>query len=882
MYGEVGNNETNEIELAIAGLMPIWTPNGGWNAAGVVPAIEMAIKDVNSRPGLLDGYRLKLYLEDDHCDPGMATNLLYKHLINEPTKLMILGSGCSIASVPVANAAHYFNLLQASFSTSGELSEKGRFPLFFRVVQSDLGLNPPYLALLRHFGWKRVAVLYHDTLFFAKGKDNLLEILSEDGVQVVVSESFNDYPVHQVESIKKNDVRIILVMGYEGKTRRAFCEGYKQGVYGAKYAWHIVSGWYEEDWYMINDTDCSPNQMAEAVDGTISTFQMLMDFTNATTIAGSDVDVYYQRYLDWPSTAIHGTNEWATPGYDSVWVVALALNNSREEIEKQEILDENGTFIRYKRLEDFSYSDKEMSGVFKDAMLKVKFHGVTGPFQFGQNRERQGIVLVHQTQEGRRAMVALYVDATASLDFNEDTPFQWKGDGPPVDGLRWHIRDLRIVPYLFYAACALASFGLLLSVIFLGVNIAFRKHGYIRMSSPRLNNMIILGAMMAYLSVIFFGLDGNTVPKYNSIFCSLDTWILVVSFTLGFGAMFAKTWRVYKIFTNKIHKRQALHDTHLMGFVGILLLIDIVILATWQVIDPWVMVIKNLTTEITGDDAVVLRMETCESNYTYYWLGAIYAIKGLLLLFGCFLAYETRNVCVDGLNDSKQICVSVYNIVVLCVLGLTVNLAVQNNPTLTFGFTTSIIILSTTFTICLLFVPKVKVIMADPSGEELKRKRLREGLSVKGSMDGMRKQDSDMSMDTTTEELTAKVATLKWKLCEKDDEIQKLTQEINISQKTAGNTALVQDANTPALNVNKEFCSKEVYVNLGSADDVKDVTDVGIQVEEEKLQMRSFVASEDLKQIVKKRRIPEKCKLVFVNLGYSGDEETDANNVIYV
>ncbi|XP_070563127.1 gamma-aminobutyric acid type B receptor subunit 2-like [Ptychodera flava] len=785
-----GGTAGEDVELAIAGLMPISTPNGGWNAAGVVPAIEMAIEDVNKRQGVLDGYKLNLYLSDDQCDPGLATSLMYEHLTNKPTKLMILGSGCSIASVPVANSAHYYNLLQASFSTSGALSDKTRFPLFFQVVQSDLGLNPPYLTLLRHFGWRRVAVLYHDTLFFAKGKDHMLEILQADGVHVVLSESFNDYPVHQMESIRKNDVRIIIVMGYEDKTRKAFCEGYKQGVFGAKYVWNIVSGWYEENWYTIEDTDCSAEQMAEVVEGAISTFQMLYDVSNKTTISGTGMDEYYERYLNWPSIADYGTNEWATPAYDSVWVVALALNNSRDEIENQEIRDSNGTFIRYKRLEDFSYDDDEMLRVFENAMLNVSFRGVTGPLQFNENRERQGAVKIDQTQAGGRVTVALYLDASATLQFDPRHPFIWKGGAPPVDGLTWLIEDLRISPPLFYAACFLSCVGLVMAVFFLIINIVFRKHAYIRMSSPRLNNMIIVGIILAYLSVIMFGLETEATGELANIFCSIDAWLLITSFTLSFGAMFAKTWRVYKIFTNKIHKRQALQDTHLMGFVGILLLIDIAILSTWHAVDPWTVAARNLTTEVNGDIAVVYRVEACQCNYSYYWLGAIYAEKGLLLLFGSFLAYETRNVCVEGLNDSKQICVSVYNIVVLCVLGLTVNLSVKDNPTLTYGFTAIIIVISTSFTVCLIFVPKIKAIIADPKAEELKRKRLREGLSVHKSLDNMRKREgSELTDSGEMGAMSAQLVAMKRKLSEKDDEIKQLTEEIRkrrMEQKDSG------------------------------------------------------------------------------------------------
>ena len=39
------------------------------------------------------------------------------------------------------------------------------------------------------------------------------------------------------------------------------------------------------------------------------------------------------------------------------------------------------------------------------------------------------------------------------------------------------------------------------------------------MSSPRLNNVIVVGCMMTYFSVILFGLDGGLVPteQYGNV-----------------------------------------------------------------------------------------------------------------------------------------------------------------------------------------------------------------------------------------------------------------------------------------------------------------------------------------------------------------------------
>jgi hypothetical protein len=38
-------------------------------------------------------------------------------------------------------------------------------------------------------------------------------------------------------------------------------------------------------------------------------------------------------------------------------------------------------------------------------------------------------------------------------------------------------------------------------------------------------------------------------------------------------------------------------------------------------------------------------------------------------VFGAFLAWETRNVQIPALNDSKYVGMSVYNVFIMCILG---------------------------------------------------------------------------------------------------------------------------------------------------------------------------------------------------------------------
>ena len=71
------------------------------------------------------------------------------------------------------------------------------------------------------------------------------------------------------------------------------------------------------------------------------------------------------------------------------------------------------------------------------------------------------------------------------------------------------------------------------------------------MSSPNLNNLIIIGCILCYSSVIILGLDSsNTSEEAFPYICTAQAWVLMSGFTLSFGSMFSKTWRVHSIFTN--------------------------------------------------------------------------------------------------------------------------------------------------------------------------------------------------------------------------------------------------------------------------------------------------------------------------------------------
>lgn len=100
-------------------------------------------------------------------------------------------------------------------------------------------------------------------------------------------------------------------------------------------------------------------------------------------------------------------------------------------------------------------------------------------------------------------------------------------------------------------------------------------------------------------------------------------------------------------------------------------------------------------------------MEVCRSQHTQSWLGALYAYKGLLLIVGVYMAWETRHVKIPALNDSQYIGVSVYLVVITSAIVVVLANLISERVTLAFITISALILTSTTATLCLLFLPKL-------------------------------------------------------------------------------------------------------------------------------------------------------------------------------
>ncbi|XP_040818726.1 gamma-aminobutyric acid type B receptor subunit 2 [Ochotona curzoniae] len=780
--------------LSIMGLMPLTKEVAkGSIGRGVLPAVELAIEQIRNE-SLLRPYFLDLRLYDTECDNAKGLKAFYDAIKYGPNHLMVFGGVCPSVTSIIAESLQGWNLVQLSFAaTTPVLADKKKYPYFFRTVPSDNAVNPAILKLLKYYRWRRVGTLTQDVQRFSEVRNDLTGVLYGEDIEISDTESFSNDPCTSVKKLKGNDVRIILGQFDQNMAAKVFCCAYEENMYGSKYQW-IIPGWYEPSWWEqvhteANSSRCLRKHLLAAMEGYIGVDFEPLSSKQIKTISGKTPQQYEREYNKKRSGV--GPSKFHGYAYDGIWVIAKTLQRAMETLHASS---------RHQRIQDFNYTDHTLGRIILNAMNETNFFGVTGQVVF-RNGERMGTIKFTQFQDSREVKVGEYNAVADTLEIINDT-IRFQGSEPPKDKtiILEQLRQISLPLYSILSA--LTILGMIMASAFLFFNIKNRNQKLIKMSSPYMNNLIILGGMLSYASIFLFGLDGSFVSeKTFETLCTVRTWILTVGYTTAFGAMFAKTWRVHAIFKNVKMKKKIIKDQKLLVIVGGMLLIDLCILICWQAVDPLRRTVERYSMEpdpAGRDISVRPLLEHCENTHMTIWLGIVYAYKGLLMLFGCFLAWETRNVSIPALNDSKYIGMSVYNVGIMCIIGAAVSFLTRDQPNVQFCIVALVIIFCSTITLCLVFVPKLITLRTNPDAATQNRRFQ--------FTQNQKKEDSKTSTSVTSvnqastsrlEGLQSENHRLRMKITELDKDLEEVTMQL---QDTPEKTTYIKQNHYQELN----------------------------------------------------------------------------------
>jgi gamma-aminobutyric acid type B receptor len=717
---------------------------GQYISANSVPGLQMALDFINDNETLLPGYRLHYVFTDAACDRKAALNAFHHQVFEGHTKIGVIGSGCSVSTEPTATISHYYNQVQVScIASSPAFRDRTLFPRYFQLLTTDASQAAAFFSIIQHYGWKRVALIVQDENLFTVAIDELKAdlfrvridyteetlVVVDGTVEGLSRETFDEYS------------RIFIVAGYQPIAQQIMCEAYRNNFRYPRYLFFTIS-WYPDGWWTSSEQyGCTAEQMEQVLEHTLSiVFLPGARYLNATlptdTKSGLTIGEYLrlEREYDGRPPLNTTVDDLSPVCYDAMFTFAYALNSTINDLGNNETLNrmaskylEDSTLPF--RIENFSYENEIVMETMFRHLENTNFRGVSGNVRFDELGIRdvtQYIVLQYRRRGGLENAVVGRITANLTFIFepgeSDDTTWPM---GVPYDGVTVNEEVLAVHLGLTVVLMLFSSSGILFSMACLLFNFYFRNSKLIRLTSPNLNYLIGSGAILLYIAIIVTVWPATTATV-SSVMCNLQVWLTGIGYSLCYGTILVKMWRVYYIFNNPSTQKKKFHDWMLALMVLCFVVIDVVMLVVYSGVEraKGELGAKRVADDEThnieeGNQGIPREFYVyiCSSLARDIFLGIFYGYKALLQVCGLFLAFATRKVKVKGLDDAKWIAATIYItsiVLAITILSLYTLGGLQNRFSAVF---TNGLFIGTTFIMAFVFVPKMHSLWKDPEGK---------------------------------------------------------------------------------------------------------------------------------------------------------------------
>ena len=733
LCGSQEDGEVSKKKLYVAVLVPL--PDSrptfkiSWpGGPAVAPAAIVAAELINNRTDILPGYELVLLVKDSGCNIVSKTEIAFADSIfhSGVNVVGVVGPGCTASTLRTATLAarDSVSIIQiAATATSPELIDAA-YSTTYRPVSSQNAHMDTFVKLLEHNYWRRVATLYDGVrnLFFATHR-RFTETVPSDCNIVFTSPVFEN-PLNSsqitllpLEEIKNLKVRVIYVFTTNGFSGKILCLAHHLNMTYPTYQFlfhgRTLNKVIKQRRFIYDGRrfECSQDVMDKMSEGIINTEYLLerADKNTMSTVSGLSYYDYYNNFyvperdafLDSRLLTLDDgiTNTtYSNLYHDSVWALALALNSSIP------LLEERGM-----KLENYSYGQREATDIIQQQLLQVDFEGMVGRVTM-QNDTRESLTVINiiQMQLNRdnynRVKIGFYYNFD---NFSIEESGMFINDSFKTVSVSVHL-GAGIV------SLSVTAIGLILSGWLQMMNILHSNIRRVKATSPNLNHLIFSGCYMFIIAAAVYAIQESfsfVSPLPDGVLCNVFTWCVIMGYSLIFGTVCAKMWRIYTIFnhsrTLKSKRRPGIlaTDQALAIFVTSLLILDTAICIVWTWTDPWVLETEEYFDVNNAIPVIELQMN-CDCQHLIRWIAIVASYKGTVATVIIGLSILNRRIHRKEFQHSKHVTVLVYVLILLNCVGIPLFFILGNlNIHITFFILS--VILNATVILCslMLFLP---------------------------------------------------------------------------------------------------------------------------------------------------------------------------------
>ncbi|XP_046720749.1 extracellular calcium-sensing receptor-like [Silurus meridionalis] len=247
----------------------------GLQAFSWMSAMVFAIDEINQDNTLLPNISLGYIIVDSCSSPTqvlrsaltlMSTSEQGFSQCHPPPIVALIAESGSTQSLVVAGAVGPFNIPMVSyFSTCACLSDKTKYPAFFRTIPSDYYQAKAMAFLVRRYGWTWIGVIQSDNDYGRNGISAFRQEVEAYGICIAfVGTILRTYPhskiLEAVDLIKQSTVKVILAFVPERDIDPLMKEVVKQNISGIQ--WIGSESW-------VNAESLSTPEMFTLFGGTV-------------------------------------------------------------------------------------------------------------------------------------------------------------------------------------------------------------------------------------------------------------------------------------------------------------------------------------------------------------------------------------------------------------------------------------------------------------------------------------------------------------------------------------------------------------------------------------------------------------------------------------
>lgn len=582
---------------------------------------------------------------------------------------IILGPNYDNSATVAIPAVQSYNIPIVSWVTIFNSNDQLANPMSFEAVPSDEDQGYAFLNLFKQMNWKNINVLalsnqeidglvgvikYHNSDVMSGMKVTVSTIRSaseaEIGLQALMGQS-NSY------------IYLLAVTNVEIVTVLTACQ--KLGLTKAPY--QLVGVFQVMRAPQIFTIDA----FRSFLPGIIGVIPGVTNMTRFQEVK----KLWQDAYLINPSTTLKiPPSNSITTGYfyDAAQIASYAINQYYSE-------------------------GKPVGKRFAEILAAQKNdNGVLGKFEWSAWRVKKSIysVVNMMNENGTLATVA-----TISGDINKGWNFQQSGkflfstgsetpiDSPPVPEYDASQSITGSLSYIF------AILGSLFACSLLVLLAIFRNHSTILASSVPFCFNIVFGYALSVIAVAVMQFE---YPPSDGG-CKSAIIIGHISFTIIFGSLFLKTYRIYKIFNqSRVLQVVKINNTHLsmilLGFIAVLCTI-LGLCLRFEKLTPDAVIVDDLS-----------YIECATENSMWIW--AIIAAELVFIIYGTYLAVKVANVPME-FNESRYIAICIYQLVAFGGLCLAVLELTNMTPFIKRYATACVVFFLSSCIVATIFIPKI-------------------------------------------------------------------------------------------------------------------------------------------------------------------------------